>query len=396
MSVSNNKISLYTIIGNVVGNLGIRNVNNVIDDFARWAVDAEMKIGSEGAYRRFECEIEVKDRRACLPDNYISLIALKKGQEILDLSMQSFKLFNKGASTGVQENGTNNFVSGNYQPFDPGVPNVLSVEFLGAYVAAETVSLTVSSNRNGTISINTFSYVVQIGDTLSDIASNMANQFMSVANLGYTVIASAGVLNITANDNLTSLQITPFTDSIAGTIEVKVIQNRRLPSNCELVSTTNNTIKFTSPNLANLPASNLNTGSESQHRNSINMFGQPQIGYSANANKFSIENGYIYFNLMNDEKVGLAYWGIDLDEDGWPLINHLHEDAVTHYIMYMYKARDFYSGKLPGAVYKEMQARWFWLCGQARGDDEMPDESELRQLSNMWAQLLPLPNKNYF
>ena len=83
MSGSNNKISINAIIGNVCGNLGIRNVNNVIEDMARWAVDAEMKIGSEGAYRRFECEIDVVNRRACLPPNYITLIALKKGNEMI-------------------------------------------------------------------------------------------------------------------------------------------------------------------------------------------------------------------------------------------------------------------------------------------------------------------------
>jgi hypothetical protein len=76
--MSSTKVSIQTIIGNVIGNLGIRNVNNVIDDFARWAVDAELKIGSQSSYKRFECEIDVKDRRACLPDNYISLIAVKE------------------------------------------------------------------------------------------------------------------------------------------------------------------------------------------------------------------------------------------------------------------------------------------------------------------------------
>ena len=109
-----------------------------------------------------------------------------------------------------------------------------------------------------------------------------------------------------------------------------------------------------------------------------------------------MENGYLYFNQLDNTKVGVAYWGVDLDEEGWPLINQLHEDAVTHYLMYMYKARDYYAGKLPQNVYKEMQARWFWLCGEARGDDEMPSETELRQLSNMWAQILPLRNKNFF
>ena len=131
--MSNNTVSIHTIIGNVIGNLGIRNVNNVIDDFARWAVDAEMKIGSEGAYRRFECELDIKERRACLPDNFITLIAVKKGANILDMSTQSFRLMNKGAETGVADSNSN-FVSGNYQPFDPGAPNVLSTEFFGTYI----------------------------------------------------------------------------------------------------------------------------------------------------------------------------------------------------------------------------------------------------------------------
>ncbi len=395
MSETNNKISIHTIIGNVCGNLGIRNINNVIEDFARWAVDAEMKIGSEGSYRRFECELDIKERRACLPDNFINLIAVKKGSEILDMSTQSFKLMNKGAETGVA-NGNSNFVSGNYQPFDPGAPNVLSVEFLGTYIGGETINLTVSTNRNGTITVNTFSYIVVGGDTLNDIALAFEAQFMAVSNLGYSVIASGGILNITANDNLTTLQITPFTDSLVGTISVQVLQNRRLPSECDPKQSPNGNINFTSPNLAELQLNDLNTGSSAQGNDGLSYWGRQGWGFTAFASKFTMENGYLYFNQLDNTKVGVAYWGVDLDEEGWPLINQLHEDAVTHYLMYMYKARDYYAGKLPQNVYKEMQARWFWLCGEARGDDEMPSETELRQLSNMWAQILPLRNKNFF
>jgi hypothetical protein len=392
--MSNNKVSIHTIIGNVIGNLGIRNVNNVIDDFARWAVDAEMKIGSEGAYRRFECELDIKERRACLPDNFITLIAVKKGDNILDMSTQSFKLMNKGAETGVADSNSN-FVSGNYQPFDPGAPNVLSTEFFGTYIGGEIINLTVAANRNGTISVNTFSYVVVGGETLNDIALAFEAQFMAVSNLGYSVVASGSVLNLTANDNLTTLQITPFTDSLGGTIEVKVLQNRRLPSSCNVEQGDNNTIRFQSNNLSELQLNNLNTGSSASGDNGVNFWGRAGA-FTSFASKFTMENGYLYFNQLDDTKVGIAYWGVDLDEEGWPLINELHEDAVTHYLMYMYKARDYYAGKLPQNVYKEMQARWFWLCGQARGDDEMPGETELRQLSNMWAQILPLRNKNFF
>ena len=51
----------------------------------------------------------------------------------------------------------------------------------------------------------------------------MANQFMSVANLGYTVIASAGVLNITANDVVSATLVVnspAVTYHIANTIHI--------------------------------------------------------------------------------------------------------------------------------------------------------------------------------
>ena len=64
--MNNQKVSLYRVIGNVVGNLGIKNVSNHIDDFARWAQDAEIKIGSKNSYRHYECELEIKNKKACL------------------------------------------------------------------------------------------------------------------------------------------------------------------------------------------------------------------------------------------------------------------------------------------------------------------------------------------
>ena len=88
--------------------------------------------------------------------------------------------------------------------------------------------------------------------------------------------------------------------------------------------------------------------------------------------------------------------GVDLDEDGWPLISETHEDAVTAYIMYMHKSIDFYNGKIPQYVHFELKTRWFDLCSQARGDDELPNSEELKYLANLWMQLTPLPSPENF
>jgi hypothetical protein len=154
--------------------------------------------------------------------------------------------------------------------------------------------------------------------------------------------------------------------------------------------------KNNSSNLAGGQAANINTGVLAEYRNDNLGF---NFGYDtgSTASVFSIVNGYIYVNSLEDgKKIGISYQGLETDADGWPLIAKSHELAVTQYLMYMYKAVEYYNGKLTQHVYKELETRWQWLCSQARGDDEMPDEKELQYLGNMWNQLLPLPPKQYF
>ena len=156
--------------------------------------------------------------------------------------------------------------------------------------------------------------------------------------------------------------------------------------------------KENSSNLAQGQAANINTGVLAEFRNDnlgFNFGHSNSVGSTANI--FSIVNGFIYVNSLKDgTKIGISYQGLETDEDGWPLISKTHEDAVTHYIMWRHKSIEFYKGKIPHVIFKELEQRWYWLCGQARGDDEMPDQKELEYLGNMWNQLLPLPPKQFF
>lgn len=241
-----NKVSIKRIIGNVVGNLRLSNVNKYIDDFARWAVEAESKIGSTSSYKHVECELEFRNKKTKLPADFIYLEGLKIGNRYLNVSHKQFRMFSKSGQ---------------------------------------------------------------------------------------------------------------------------------------------------SPNLADTQAINIDTGVTAQFRSD-----GTGINYDLNfmAQVFSIVNGWVHFNIDDGGKVGISYMAIDLDEEGWPMVAYEHEDAVTHYLMYMYKAGEYYEGKLAHHVYKELQQRWFWLCGQARGDDELPNEEEMKYLGNQWNQLVPLANKNFF
>ncbi len=245
------KVSINRIIGNVIGNLGIKNVNNSIDDFARWAIEAENKIGATDSYKHFECDITINNKKAALPPNFVYLEGLKLGDSFLNVSYREFRMFNNTS---------------------------------------------------------------------------------------------------------------------------------------------------TSNNLAQGAAANINTGVTAEFRNDnlgFNFGYSHQIGSTANI--FSIVNGFIFVNSLDDgKKIGISYQGFDLDDDGWPMINRQHEDAVSHYLMYMYKARRFYEGKLPHVVFKELEQRWYWLAGQARGDSELPDTQEMKYLGNQHNQLLPLSPKQFF
>ena len=80
------------------------------------------------------------------------------------------------------------------------------------------------------------------------------------------------------------------------------------------------------------------------------------------------------------------------DIRGWPKIKEGHETAVAQYIMWQMKLIEFYNGKLPQYITKELEKRWYILCGKARGDDGMPTSQELKQIGNMWNTLVPVTN----
>lgn len=156
---------------------------------------------------------------------------------------------------------------------------------------------------------------------------------------------------------------------------------------------TNRDFRFfnnTSPNLA---GDNTNMFSMDASR-------QTAFGYDGTEMKtfkMSIDNGYINLSGIPDgTKVGIAYLSFELDEDGFPLIRESHQMAVTAYIVWKIKLSEYINGEISHHVYAELEKRWHWLCGQARGEDEMPDPKQLEYIASIYHQLLPLPNKNFF
>jgi len=62
--------------------------------------------------------------------------------------------------------------------------------------------------------------------------------------------------------------------------------------------------------------------------------------------------------------------------------------------MYKYKARDYWNGKLPRAIYIDLERNWSRLCAQARGNDNMPTPIEMKKAAEIWNTLIPIRTTN--
>jgi hypothetical protein len=114
---------------------------------------------------------------------------------------------------------------------------------------------------------------------------------------------------------------------------------------------------------------------------------QRAFRYYVNGNRLNIQHD-------NLDEITIVYLAYPLDMRGYPMIKEGHETAVAQYIMWQMQLIKFYNGKLPQYITKELEKRWYFLCGKARGDDSMPTSEELKQIGNMWNTLIPVKSGN--
>lgn len=391
----NSWISLYSVIGNVTSELGLTNANKHIPNFARWSYDAMKMIGGRLSFQHYECEIDVKNYHACLPTNLHELKKVKHGSVYLDRTTKDFVMFNKSKRQHV-EHGTNNanFLSTSQKLSDKGQKLSGQIDFNDTFVDGDLITLTVVTNVDGDIKRHFFSYTVLAIDTLSSIVTYFYNA-LSAGNYNFSVNISGDKIDIIADTTAVSFTVTPYTDSITGSLEYSIVDMFRAPRYKSNVPAGNNNVDVppsTSFNLADPNANNIDVGQG----------GQPTDppGYSfysgeSEGNKYDIQNGKIYFNSIEEGKVGLSYKGIKIDDHGLPMISTNNEMAVTAYLKYMHLSIRYNNAKLPHHIYKEAEMRWQRLCSQARGNGGMPNVDELRSVGNILNSLLPMPGLQY-
>lgn len=110
--------------------------------------------------------------------------------------------------------------------------------------------------------------------------------------------------------------------------------------------------------------------------------------------RYYLTDSTINLSTSNASSIDISYYAVDTDDEGFPTIAENHEDAVSSYLMWKYKARDYYNGKIPRYIYIDMQQNWTRLCAQARGNDNMPSPNEMKKAAKIWNTLIPIKSSN--
>ena len=105
-------------------------------------------------------------------------------------------------------------------------------------------------------------------------------------------------------------------------------------------------------------------------------------------------NAYININLADGKIITISFFFLPIDKDGFPMIKEGHEEAISSYLMWKYKAIEYYAGKVPQYIYKDLQQRWQWLCANARGNDNMPTNNEWDRIGAIWNSMIPVKSNN--
>lgn len=110
---------------------------------------------------------------------------------------------------------------------------------------------------------------------------------------------------------------------------------------------------------------------------------------------YTMNDGFFNFNFEKG-KAEIAYLGIPVDEEGFPLIpdNISYREAVEKYIVMKMMYGKFISGNLQQGIWQEIKNDWHWFCGQARGKANMPNVDKMESIKNMWNRLKPEMNQH--
>tara|TARA_R110002033_G_scaffold34690_5_gene72324 strand:- start:13120 stop:14190 length:1071 start_codon:yes stop_codon:yes gene_type:complete len=342
-------------IYNTVGrNLGMKDYSSHINSWVEWAFEAELLIGSKDTFEQVE-------------STYSSTGAASSGTITFtdnpsyndSITLNGVTLFFRNTPTGS--------VSLNQH----GPANAVSIK---STLALTLVELSYKLNGN-------------------NVSNNTSAFIFSESLQGYTYVTDSTTLTITKkevgiegnNFTLESSNVNAICSSshLTGGKGLLLNQQLRLPDNIvKLLGVRGGTgdSNFRHSELLQPIA---------VHRERV---GKDSLDTQQKALRYYVSGNRI--NIQHDAitEITIVYSSYPTDAKGHPMIKDSHTTAVAQYIMWQQKNIDFINGKLSMYVVKELEKRWYFLCGKARGDDNMPTAEELKQIGKIWNTMVPVKN----
>ena len=330
-------ISVNRVFNNVARNLGLHNWIENIDSWAEWAFEAEQYIGSNKTF--LEKEITYSDTTAA---------------------------------------------------------------------ASATITWTANPSHNSWISINDTKIFFRDSNKIIGDASDTEQAIKSHAK--FTILNLLDVINQSNFDNTIS-NITATSDFATTGDDNHAV----LTLTYNIKGDIGNHVKIDSSGEGKLSKDTLTGGKERYHTNQLrlpdNMVKMLSVRVGDNiitptSSKYkskvadTLDRYYINGNRMNfasttyKDDIVVTYLAVPMSPEGWPMVRQGHEEAVATYIMWKYKMIDYYAAKVPQYIVKDLERRWYWLCSQAKGNDNMPNSAELLKIGKLWNSKIPITSHN--
>jgi len=349
-------------------NLGLQDFSKYVDNWIEWAYEAEKYIGSRDAFIQKESTYTSSGAQA---SGTITFSANPTSGDNIELN--GVKLYFRDYLTNVGKAKS---------------PNELVIR------ATLDRTLTTNANDYGLIeSLKGFSDVTNMTGRLSDSAIFNYPEALNVAD--YSVDTSTDVLTITAKEiGPQGNDYTLATDNANAVVSGLTLTGGEGIYKNQQIRVPDNMVKLLGVRVGTDDSDYEHTElrrTSATHRGRV---GKTADDTRQRSFRYYIEGNRLNITHDNLDEITIVYLAYPTDIRGWPMIKDGHETAVAQYIMWQQKLIKYYNGELPQYIAKDLEKRWYFLCGKVRGDDGMPTSEELKQIGNMWNTLIPLKNNH--
>ena len=340
-------VPVNRVFNNVSRNFGLKNYTNNLDSWSEWAFEAEQYIGSNKTFLQKELVYSQTPTQATAiiecTLNYSAPIDLK--DEFIEINGTRFTFisrFNADSIDNLVDSNEINLTTGNINDTSITLSSLMQV-------AANTINQGQGNTQN-------FENITGVSAAANNLRITITVETNGNRGNDYTINTSNGFRIV---------------QDFSGGKDIMHNKQIRLPDNYVKV------LSIRAGDAIIQPTS-------SQYKSKV----------STLLDRYYIDGNRINFATDYTSDVVVTVLAVPLSVEGYPMILQGHEEAVAHYIMWKHKLIGYYAGKVPQYIVKDLERRWYQLCGKVRGDDNMPTSIELLKIGKLWNTKIPLTSFN--